>query len=242
VTHRGRTWSGRVIGALALTAFLAGVPPLYSQQPATDTAAVAGEHLTVRLITAGPGSEVWELFGHNAIWIKDQTTGREIVYDYGRFDFAEPGFLSRFVKGRMLYWMGAADPRGMISAYIRRDRTVWVQELNLPPAARAELLRFLEHNVLEENRYYRYASWKRTATTATTTIWTTARPGSGMSWTWSSAAPSAPSRRTRFPARPGGPSPTGCSRPTLSPTPEPSWDSAAQPTGPSPAGTRCTSP
>jgi len=156
VTHRGRTWSGRVIGALALTAFLAGVPPLYSQQPATDTAAVAGEHLTVRLITAGPGSEVWELFGHNAIWIKDQTTGREIVYDYGRFDFAEPGFLSRFVKGRMLYWMGAADPRGMISAYIRRDRTVWVQELNLPPAARAELLRFLEHNVLEENRYYRY--------------------------------------------------------------------------------------
>ena len=156
MTHRGRTWSGRVVGALALTAILAGAPPLHSQQQAPDTLPVPGEHLTVRLITAGPGSEVWELFGHNAIWIKDETTGREIVYDYGRFDFAEPGFLSRFVKGRMLYWMGAADPRGMISAYIRRDRSVWVQELDLSPTARAELLRFLENNVLEENRYYRY--------------------------------------------------------------------------------------
>ncbi len=165
MTHRGRTWSGRVTGALALTAFLAGGPPLYSQQQAPDTFPVPGERLTVSLITAGPGSEVWELFGHNAIWIKDQTTGREIVYDYGRFDFAKPGFLSRFVKGQMWYWMGAAYPRDMISAYISRDRSVWVQELDLPPAARAELLRFLEHNVLEENRYYRYDYYRDNCST-----------------------------------------------------------------------------
>lgn len=165
MTHRGRTWAGRVLGALALSTFLAGGLPLHSQQQDPDTLLVPGERLTVRLLTAGPGSEVWELFGHNAIWIEDQATGREIVYDYGRFDFAEPGFLSRFVKGRMLYWMGAADPRGMISAYIRRDRSVWVQELELPPAARAELLRFLEHNVLEENRYYRYDYYRDNCST-----------------------------------------------------------------------------
>jgi hypothetical protein len=165
VTQRGRTWSGRVIGALALTALLAGGPPLYSQQQAPDTVHVPGERLTVSLITAGPGSEVWELFGHNAIWIKDQTTGREIVYDYGRFDFAKPGFLSRFVKGQMWYWMGAAYPRDMISAYISRGRSVSVQELDLPPAARAELLRFLEHNVLEENRYYRYDYYRDNCST-----------------------------------------------------------------------------
>ncbi len=165
MTQRGRTWSGRVIGALALTALLAGGPPLYSQQQAPDTVPVPGERLTVSLITAGPGSEVWELFGHNAIWIKDQTTGREIVYDYGRFDFAKPGFLSRFVKGQMWYWMGAAYPRDMISAYISRGRSVSVQELDLPPAARAELLRFLEHNVLEENRYYRYDYYRDNCST-----------------------------------------------------------------------------
>ena len=165
MTHLGRTWAGRVIGELALTAFLAGVLPLYSQQQGPDTSLAPGENLTVRLITAGPGTAVWELFGHNALWITDQTTGREIAYDYGRFDFAQPGFVSRFVKGRMLYWMEAADPRAMISAYIRRDRSVWVQELNLPPAARAELLQFLENNLLEENRYYRYDYYRDNCST-----------------------------------------------------------------------------
>ena len=165
MTHRGRTWAGRVLGALALNTLLVSVLPLHSQQQAPDASLVPGENLSVRLITAGPGSEVWEMFGHNAIWIKDQTTGREIVYDYGRFDFAKPDFLSRFVRGRMLYSMGAADPRGMISAYISRDRSVWVQELNLPPAARVELLRFLEHNVLEENRYYRYDYYRDNCST-----------------------------------------------------------------------------
>ncbi len=165
MTHRGRTRAGRVLAALALGTLLVGVIPLRSQQQAPDTSLVPGEHLTVRLITAGPGSEVWELFGHNALWIHDQTTGRQTVYDYGRFDFAEPGFLWRFVKGRMWYWMGAADPRDMIAAYVRRDRSVWVQELDLPPPAREELRRFLEHNVREENRYYRYDYYRDNCST-----------------------------------------------------------------------------
>ena len=156
MTHRGRTRAGRVLAALALNAVLVGVLPLHSQQQAPDTSLVPGEHLTVSLITAGPGTEVWELFGHNAIWIHDRTTGRQTAYDYGRFDFAEPGFLWRFGKGRMWYWMGAADPRDMIAAYVSRDRSVWVQELDLPPASREELRRFLENNVQEANRFYRY--------------------------------------------------------------------------------------
>lgn len=165
MTQRGRTLAGRLLAVLVLHGLFLGVLPLRSQTQAPEASPVPGEQLTVRLITAGPGTEVWELFGHNAIWIHDQTTGRQTAYDYGRFDFAEPGFLWRFVKGRMWYWMGAADPRGMIAAYVSRDRSVWVQELNLPPAAREELRLLLEHNVQEENRYYRYDYYRDNCST-----------------------------------------------------------------------------
>lgn len=162
---RDPTRTGRALNTLLLWALSVGAPTLHSQQQNSDTTSVLGENLSVRLITAGPGTEVWERFGHNALWIHDKTTGREIVYDYGRFDFAQPGFLRNFVKGRMLYWMGAADPRRMIEAYVSRNRSVWVQELDLPPPAREELRLFLENNVQEENRYYRYDYYRDNCST-----------------------------------------------------------------------------
>ena len=38
----------------------------------------------------GPGDQVWEKFGHNAIWIHDEKTGTDLAYNYGMFDFAQP--------------------------------------------------------------------------------------------------------------------------------------------------------
>ncbi|HEX9754952.1 MAG TPA: hypothetical protein VGA42_04560, partial [Gemmatimonadales bacterium] len=48
-----------------------------------------GSRLAVYLVTFGPGPQVWERFGHNAILFRDSVTGEGPAYDYGRFDFRE---------------------------------------------------------------------------------------------------------------------------------------------------------
>ena len=60
----------------------------------------------VSFITAGPGKELFEAFGHSAIRIKDPILQLDIVYNYGMFDFNAPNFYMNFVKGKLLYNLG----------------------------------------------------------------------------------------------------------------------------------------
>ncbi len=147
--------------AATLIATAAGAQPSMnagSGLPAmtTATATDPGSQLTVYLLTMGPGDQVWEKFGHNAIWISDAVTGSNIAYHWGLFDFADKDFIPRFIQGRMRYSMGAFDMRQTIDAYRQANRTVWAQELNLSPAQRQKLADFVAWNVRPENRYYHY--------------------------------------------------------------------------------------
>jgi len=141
--------------SLLLPLLLIAVPAV-GQVSVVPPQPTRGEELTIYLMTMGPGSAVWERFGHNALWIRDDVLDTDIAYDYGRFSFEQENFLLRFIRGEMDYWMGAADGTLMANAYVQADRSVWVQELNLTPAQRADLRDFLEWNALSENRFYRY--------------------------------------------------------------------------------------
>jgi len=114
------------------------------------------ETIEIYLVTIGQGDEVWNRFGHNAIWVRDETEGWDVAYNYGLFDFDQPGFLRRFIQGRMQYWMGPMDAPWMLEIYRRENRDILVQRLNLTPEAALRLVGFLEWNALPENREYRY--------------------------------------------------------------------------------------
>lgn len=107
-------------------------------------------------MTMGQGDMVWERYGHNAIGIRDRRTGEDVVYNWGLFSFDEPGFIGRFLRGEMMYWMGGQDAAATIAQYRMQNRTVEVQELNLSPAQRVALRDFIRFNEREENRFYRY--------------------------------------------------------------------------------------
>jgi hypothetical protein len=121
--------------------------------------------LTVYLMTMGPGERVWERFGHNAIWIHDPVRGTDQAYNYGLFDFGQEGFLLRFVQGRMWYWMQGFPAQSYVESYRRANRSVWVQELEMPPKAGRELQAFLEWNERPENRYYHYDYYRDNCST-----------------------------------------------------------------------------
>ena len=123
---------------------------------ASAVATVPGSELTVYLMTMGPGDEVWEKFGHNALWIHDSLRHTDIAYNWGLFDFSASDFLPRFLKGDMLYWMGGFDEMGTVDLYRRANRTVMAQELNLTATQKDSLRKFVEWNAQPENRFYHY--------------------------------------------------------------------------------------
>jgi hypothetical protein len=124
-----------------------------------------GANLTVYLLTFGWGNEVWERFGHNAIWIKDRARGTDITYNWGMFSFDEPHFLARFLTGDTRYWMQAFDLDTMLAEYKKRNRSVLAQELNLTPAQRLKLQQFVQWNEQPQNKFYRYDYYRDNCST-----------------------------------------------------------------------------
>lgn len=115
-----------------------------------------GSELSVLLLTIGPGSEVWQRFGHNAIWIRDRARGLDIAFNWGTFDFNQPNFLTRFLTGNTQYWLVGLDGPADVARYMDENRSVWVQELDLTPAQRLALLQYVTWNAQDAHKYYRY--------------------------------------------------------------------------------------
>lgn len=142
--------------AFATAAGSAALPGQVSGLPKPDSSAEDGSALTIYLLTFGQGDEVWEKFGHNAIWVHDARTNEDITYNWGMFSFNEPQFIRRFLSGRTHYWMQGIPLPAIMQEYRALNRSVLAQELNLAPAQRLALQQFLTWNELPENRYYRY--------------------------------------------------------------------------------------
>ena len=120
-----------------------------------------GSELTVTLLTMGVGEEVWEQFGHNALWFhvdRPPSMGGpvDVVYNWGIFDSSQPYFIPHFLEGRMMYSMGGYPYEETLIEYRQRDRAVWAQELDLSNAQKIALRDFVIWNSQPQNAYYRY--------------------------------------------------------------------------------------
>ena len=128
---------------MALLLLLSGA--LFAQSP---------EAPRIGLVTMQPGEMYWARFGHNAILVDDGA--RRTLYNYGYFDFEQPGFLTRFLQGRMLYRLMALPMDVDLAGYAEDGRGVQLQWLAIPVREARELADFLAWNALPENADYRY--------------------------------------------------------------------------------------
>src|ERR1044072_8123811 len=134
---------------------VAGVSVGQSSPPAlprSPTPALSDSSLRVILLTMGQGDEVYELFGHNALWIHDPAVRTDTVYNWGVFDFDTPGFIPRFLLGDMRYIMAGESIQNTILRYQYLKRRVWAMELDLTPAEKRSLVDFVRWNAKPENR------------------------------------------------------------------------------------------
>ncbi len=109
----------------------------------------------IGVVTMQPGEEYWSRFGHNAILV-ESPGGERLLYNYGFFDFEQPGFLARFLRGRMLYQLAVLPYAQDLAYYDREGRGVSLQWLRLNPVEADRLATFLEWNARPENAEYRY--------------------------------------------------------------------------------------
>ncbi|MCS7033727.1 MAG: DUF4105 domain-containing protein, partial [Phycisphaerae bacterium] len=108
------------------------------------------------LITFSPGPALWERFGHNALLIYDSQLDRNYCYDFGNFDFEQPGFLRRFILRQMLYSAERKDVEQLLSEYRLQNRQITGQSLQLSSDQAEQLWRNLELNVREDRKFYAY--------------------------------------------------------------------------------------
>ena len=107
-------------------------------------------------MTIGQGEAVWEKFGHNALWFVDTLAGIDVAYNWGIFDFEQPGFLRRFLTGDTRYWVEGYPGATLLEYYQRSDRDIVLQRLNLTPPQAAKAFEYAQWNAREENKFYRY--------------------------------------------------------------------------------------
>lgn len=112
--------------------------------------------LTVSLLTVTPGAELYSSFGHSAFRVHHAQTGEDIIFNYGTFDFNDPDFYSKFVRGKLLYFVSAEEPRYFMLQYNYEGRGVTEQILNLGCEDKQQLFHALKENLREDNKYYHY--------------------------------------------------------------------------------------
>lgn len=111
----------------------------------------------VSLLTIGRADdEIYRNFGHTAIRIKDSILGWDLVYNYGTFNFNEPGFLMKFIRGKLMYYESIDRFPEFEEMYREENRWIREQELNLTEEQRQLVFERLTINAREENKYYKY--------------------------------------------------------------------------------------
>src|SRR5580704_6192553 len=74
---------------------------------ATCCAAQDSSHIRISLLTCAPGEEIYATFGHSALRVTDSIGKADIVFNYGTFDFDDPNFYGKFIRGKLLYYISA---------------------------------------------------------------------------------------------------------------------------------------
>ena len=150
--------------ALSPVLALAQVRPSSAQKapgPRVNPPPEPGSDLTVTLLTMGVGEQIWEMFGHNALWFHLERAPSlggpiDVVYNWGVFDSRQPHFILHFLQKRMFYSMAGNSLEETLIDYRQLDRAVWAQELDLTNAQKAALRDFVVWNSRPENRNYWY--------------------------------------------------------------------------------------
>ena len=112
----------------------------------------------VSLLTADPGTELYSSFGHSAIRMREMGPdgGRDLVFNFGTFDFDTPNFYGKFATGKLNYMLSVVPYDRFIVEYDYYKRGLREQVLDLNEEQKDFLLQHLDAQYAPERRFYKY--------------------------------------------------------------------------------------
>jgi hypothetical protein len=111
----------------------------------------------VSLLTADPGTELYSSFGHSAIRMREiGPDGRDLVFNFGTFDFDTPNFYGKFATGKLNYMLSVATYDRFIIEYDYYKRGLREQVLDLNQDQKDFLLQHLDAQYDPARRFYKY--------------------------------------------------------------------------------------
>ena len=145
----------RLICVLVVFLFFAGITQAKALQ--LKPSLTDADTISVSLLTASQGKQIYEKFGHTGIRIYIPSKRFDGVYHYGLFSFDEPHFEYRFIKGETDYMIGLMHYHDFLTMYAIRGSSVRELPLYLTQDEARTLFAALQENMLPENQTYRYS-------------------------------------------------------------------------------------
>ncbi len=108
------------------------------------------------LITCGPGTETYSIYGHSALRIAIPEKKSDVIYNWGVFDYNTKNFAWKFAKGRLDYMLDTETTKSFLQSYFFEQRYVYSQRINLNSKELRKLTDLVNENLRPENIKYRY--------------------------------------------------------------------------------------
>jgi hypothetical protein len=108
------------------------------------------------LLTCGPGTETYSIYGHSALRVVIPAKNSDMVYNWGVFDFATSNFAWKFAKGRLKYSLGVSSYDSFLREYFLEQRWVVSQKLNVENDEIRLISDLISENLKPENVSYKY--------------------------------------------------------------------------------------
>jgi hypothetical protein len=111
----------------------------------------------VSLLTCDPGDQLYSSFGHSAIRVREfGSEGRDLVFNFGTFDFDTPNFYGKFATGKLNYMLSVTTYDRFIIEYDYFKRGVREQVLDLNSEQKDFIVQHLDALYDPARRYYKY--------------------------------------------------------------------------------------
>jgi len=110
----------------------------------------------ISLLTASPGNQVHNIFGHSALRLYSKSAEIDYVFNWGTFNYKTDNFVPKFILGSLPYYLSVANYRYFEGSYTRQGRSLTEVVLDLSQSEKQKLNDLLIENYQKENRIYQY--------------------------------------------------------------------------------------
>jgi hypothetical protein len=123
----------------------------------TGLASAQSQFYEISLLTCDPGDQLYSSFGHSAIRVREiGSDGRDMVFNFGTFDFDTPNFYGKFATGKLNYMLSVTTYDRFIIEYDYFKRGVREQVLDMSLEQKDFLVQHLNALYDPARRFYKY--------------------------------------------------------------------------------------